>query len=308
MSDDQSNESSETSQEQSPSDPGNLHVTDGGGNGSPIVLIHGWPLSEDSWAPQKSALQDAGYRVVTYDRRGFGSSGPGDGYDYDKLAGDLDNIMSDLDLRDATLIGFSMGGGEVARYASAHGTDRLRAVIFAAAIPPALLKSDDNPDGPLDEESAQEMRKALEEDREAFFEDFTKNFFTAGDDVAVSEDQRKQALSVALKSDEQAALECMDAWGTDFRDDLESIDVPTLVIHGDSDAIVPLEGSGQRTHDAIEGSDLVVIEGGPHGLNTSHADEFNRALLDFLDGLGKTDADDQDNTASDDSDESESSS
>jgi non-heme chloroperoxidase len=262
----------------------NISVRDSGGDGRPVVLIHGWPLSHASWSEQTSALTDAGYRVVAYDRRGFGKSDPGDNYDFDSLADDLDNVMNDLDLTDATLVGFSMGGGEVARYLSRHGEDRLHSVVFAAAIPPYLLKADDNPDGPLDREFAAELRQGLEQNRDAFLDDFMTNFFSAGGDLKVTEEQRQEALAMCKESDEQAALSCMDAWATtDFRDDLPKITVPALVIHGDSDAIVPFEGSGKRTHETLDGSQLVVIESGPHGVNVSHPDEFNRALLDFLD-------------------------
>jgi pimeloyl-ACP methyl ester carboxylesterase len=264
-------------------DPG-VRVVDSGGDGRPVVLIHGWPLDGTSWSAQVPALRDAGYRTVVYDRRGFGRSDPGDGYDYDKLTGDLDNVMKDLDLNDATLVGFSMGGGEVARYVSAYGEDRLHSVVFASAVPPYLRKTDDNPDGPLDDDAAAEMKKGLQDDRDAFFDQFTTQFFSAGDDLKVSGEQREEALAVCKKSDQEAALGCMDAWAsTDFRDDLSKVSVPALVIHGDSDGIVPFDGSGKRTHDAIDGSELVVIEDGPHGVNVSHADEFNRALLEFLD-------------------------
>ncbi len=260
----------------------NLSVFDNGGDGRPVVLIHGWPLSHVSWSAQTEALTEAGYRVVAYDRRGFGKSDPGDAYDYDALTDDLANVINDLDLSDVTLVGFSMGGGEVARYVSRHGQDKLHSVVFAAAIPPALLKTDSNPDGPLDEESAGEMRKGLENDRDGFFDEFTTNFFTANGDLKVAEEKRQEALAIAKQSDQEAALACMDAWATDFRDDLAQVTVPTLVIHGDGDLIVPLDGSGRRTHAAIEGSELVVIEGGPHGINGSHAREFNEALLKFL--------------------------
>ena len=267
----------------SQSDDHNLKVHDSGGDGRPVVLIHGWPLSGLSWSEQTSALKEAGFRVIAYDRRGFGESDPGDKYDYDSLADDLDNILTELDLSDVTLVGFSMGGGEVARYASRHGEDRLHSVVFAAAIPPFLLNSDDNPDGPLIEEAAAGMRKGLEDDRDAFLEDFVTTFFSADDDLKVPDEQREKALTVCKQSDQEAALGCMDAFSrTDFRDDLAKITVPTLVIHGDSDVIVPLEGSGRRTHDAIEGSELVVLEGAPHGCNVSHASEFNAALLEFL--------------------------
>ena len=261
----------------------NLYVRDTKSDGRPVVLIHGWPLSSDSWSEQISKLRDEGFRVVAYDRRGFGQSDPGDKYDYDDLADDLDNVLSDLDLNDVTLVGFSMGGGEVARYVSRHGTGRLQSVVFASAVTPYMLKSDDNPDGPLTEDFANELRSGVEDDRDAFFEEFTKNFFSADEELQVSEEKLKEALKQAKQSHQEAVLGCMDAWGsTDFREDLESIDIPTLVIHGDSDAIVPFEGSGKRTHEAIEDSELVVIEGGPHGVNVSHADEFNAALLEFL--------------------------
>jgi pimeloyl-ACP methyl ester carboxylesterase len=260
-----------------------LRVRDSGGDGRPVVLIHGWPLSADSWSEQVPALQDAGYRVVAYDRRGFGKSDPGDGYDYDALSDDLANVVSDLDLTDVTLVGFSMGGGEVARYVARHGQDALHSVVFAAAIPPFLLHTDDNPDGPLTEEAAGEMRSGLEKDRDSFFDDFTTQFFSAGDELKVSEEQRQEAVALCKLSDEQAALECMEAFGTtDFRDDLTKLTVPTLVVHGDSDGIVPFEGSGKLTHEAVEGSELVVLEGAPHGCNVSHVEEFNAALLEFL--------------------------
>ncbi len=264
-------------------DDHNIHVGDSGGDGRPVVLIHGWPLTSASWSEQIPALKEAGYRVVAYDRRGFGQSDPGDSYGYDALADDLDNVLSDLDLNDVTLVGFSMGGGEVARYAAKHGQDRLHSVVFASAVPPFMLHSEDNPDGPLTEDAAGEMRSGLEKDRDSFFDTFTTAFYSAGEELKVTEEQRQEAIAMAKASDQDAALGCMDAFGTtDFRGDLPKITVPTLVIHGDSDGTVPFEGSGKRTHEAIEDSELVVIEGGPHGCNVSHAKEFNAALLDFL--------------------------
>src|SRR6478735_1447393 len=260
-----------------------IHVFDTGGDGRAVVLIHGWPLSHESWSEQVPALKDAGYRVVSYDRRGFGKSDPGDAYDYDALTGDLDQVITDLDLTDLSLVGFSMGGGEVARYVATYGEDRLHSVVFAGAVPPYLLKSDDNPDGPLTEDAAKGMRSGLEEDRDAFFDDFTTQFFSAGDELKVTDEQRQAAVTLCKQSNQDAALGCMDAFGTtDFREDLSSITVPTLVIHGDSDGIVPFEGSGKLTHEAVDGSELVVVEDAPHGLNVSHADEFNAALLEFL--------------------------
>lgn len=260
-----------------------LHVEDTGGEGRPVVLIHGWPLSAESWSGQVPALRDAGYRVVAYDRRGFGRSKPKDGYDYEALTEDLAGIMEGLDLRDATLVGFSMGGGEVARYVSSHGADRLRSVVFAAAVPPYLMKTDDNPDGPLTKDKAKEMEDGLKADRDAFFDQFTQDFFSANGTLKVTEAQRQDAIALCKQSDQDAALGCMKAFGTtDFRGDLEKVDLPTLVLHGDSDGTVPFEGSGRRTHAAIAGSELVVLEDAPHGCNVSHEDAFNRALLDFL--------------------------
>lgn len=261
-----------------------LHVQDSGGDGRPVVLIHGWPLSADSWRAQIEPLRSAGYRVVAYDRRGFGRSDkPATGYDYGTLAADLAGLIDDLDLRDATLVGFSMGGGEVACYVAGHGETKLRSVVFASAVPPYLMKTDDNPAGPLTPDKAKEMKDGLETDREAFFDKFTTDFFSAGGVLKVTEAQRQEALAMARQSDQAAALGCMQAFATtDFRDDLTHVRVPTLVIHGDSDATVPFEGSGKRTHAAIAGSELVVLQDGPHGCNVSHADAFNEALLDFL--------------------------
>jgi non-heme chloroperoxidase len=261
----------------------NLHVIDSGGEGRPVVLIHGWPLSGESWKKQVPALKEAGYRVVTYDRRGFGKSDPGDGYDYDRLTDDLSNVIDDLGLEDVTLVGFSMGGGEVARYVARYGEQKLHSVVFAAAVPPYLPQTDDNPDGPLDDATAQQFEDGINSNRDAFFDRFATMFYSAGDDLLVDEDTRQEAIALAQQSDDEAAKGCMVAFSTtDFRDDLTKVTVPTLVIHGDSDGIVPFEGSGQRTHEAIEGSEVVVLEGAPHGCNVSHAEEFNRALVAFL--------------------------
>jgi non-heme chloroperoxidase len=261
-----------------------LHIDDSGGGGRPVVLIHGWPLSGQAWEPQVSVLRAAGYRVVAYDRRGFGRSDkPDSGYRYDTLADDLQRVLEQCDLQDVTLVGFSMGGGEVARYVARHGESRVRSVVFAAAVPPYLMKSADNPDGPLTPEKAQQMKKSLQEDRTSFFDLFTKDFFSANGALQVTEAQRVEAVALCNQSAQHAALACMDSFGTtDFREDLKKVTVPTLVIHGDADAIVPLEGSGQRTHSAVPHSQLVKVSGAPHGLNLSHAQAFNEALLSFL--------------------------
>lgn len=262
----------------------NLHIEDNGDQGRPVILIHGWPLSGAAWQHQVPALRDAGYRVITYDRRGLGRSDkPASDFDYDTLSDDLARIIEEKDLSDVTLVGFSMGGGEVARYVSRHGSARLHSIVFAAAVPPYLMKTDDNPDGPLTEEKAEEMESGLRDDRDAFFDGFTKDFFSANGDLKVSEDERHEAISLCQQSDQAAALGCMEAFATtDFREDLKAVSIAALVVHGDADGIVPIEGSGERTHDAIPGSELVVIKGAPHGMNVSHAEEFNRALLDFL--------------------------
>lgn len=263
--------------------PIELHYSDVG-SGKPVVLIHGWPLSSRSWEAQVPALVEAGRRVVTYDRRGFGeSSQPWGGYDYDTVAADLDALMQHLDLREATLVGFSMGGGEVVRYLAASGTDRVEKAVLAAAVPPYLYQSDDNPDGGLDDATIATLQDAVKSDRLAFLEDFTKNFFSAGEELKVSEAQRQYALTIAAFASPKGTLDCIDAWGrTDFRADLEKVTVPTLVIHGDTDGIVPFEVSGKRAAESLTDSELVVVEDAPHGFPVSHASEFNDALLGFL--------------------------
>jgi non-heme chloroperoxidase len=261
-----------------------LHIEDSGGTGRPVVLIHGWPLSAQAWDPQVSVLRDAGYRVVAYDRRGFGRSDkPESGYSYDLLADDLQRVMEQCELQDVTLVGFSMGGGEVARYVGRHGESRLHSVVFAAAVPPYLMKTVDNPEGPRTPEKAQQSRQALQDNQASFFDLFTKNFFSADGVLQVTEAQRAEALALCNQAAQHAALACMDSFNTtDFREDLNKVTVPTLVIHGDADAIVPLEGSGLRTHRAVPHSQLVKVAGAPHGLNVSHAPVFNDALLLFL--------------------------
>lgn len=261
-----------------------VHVEDTGGSGRPVVLIHGWPLSGASWEAQVPALAATGRRVIRYDRRGFGQSDkPLTGYGYDTLADDLDGVLTELDLHDVSLVGFSMGGGEVARYISRHGEDRLRSVVFAAAVPPYLMQSDDNPEGPLTKELADEMTEGLTKDRDGFFDQFMTEFFSADGELKVTEAQRQEAIALCRQSDQKAALACMESFGTtDFREDLTKVTVPTLVLHGSADAVVPFEGSGKRTHEAIAQSNLVVINGAPHGVNVSHAGEFNESLVTFL--------------------------
>ena len=256
------------------------------GSGSPVVLIHGWPLSGRSWEPQERALVDAGHRVITYDRRGFGkSSQPWSGYDYDTFAADLDALMRHLDLRNAALVGFSMGGGEVARYIGRYGSERVSKVVLAAAVTPYLYLSDDNPDGGLDDATIQQFKDGVRGDRIAFLDQFTQMFFAPGGegDTLVSEVNRLYHREIAEFASPKGTLDCIDAFGrTDFREDLGRIDVPALVIHGDSDGIVPFEVSGQRSHEMISNSELALIQGAPHGLNATHAADFNRALIGFI--------------------------
>lgn len=254
------------------------------GTGRPVVLIHGWPLSGRSWENQIPALVGAGYRTISYDRRGFGnSSQPWNGYDYDTFAADLNALIEHLDLHDATLVGFSMGGGEVARYIGRYGTGRVSKAVLAAAVPPYLYKSAQNPDGGLDDATIAQFEGGVKGDRLAFLDAFTINFFSAGGKLLVSEVQRTYSRDIAAFASPKGTLDSIAAFGrTDFRADLAAIKIPTLVIHGDSDGVVPFEASGKRSHATIAGSKLVVIEGGPHGINATHADQFNRELLAFL--------------------------
>ena len=205
------------------------------------------------------------------------------GYSYDTLTEDLHTLLEQLDVREATLVGFSMGGGEVARYFSMYGHDRVHSVVFASAVPPYLMHTPGNPDGPLQASEAAKMTASLTKDQDSFYDGFMTDFFSANGTLMVTEAQRQEAIALCQQADKKAALACMTAFGnTDFREDLPKVDVPALVLHGDSDATVPFEGSGARTHQAVVGSELHVIAGGPHGCNVSHADEWNQALLTFL--------------------------
>jgi len=254
------------------------------GAGAPVVLVHGWPLSGRSWENQVGPLIAAGHRVITYDRRGFGwSSQPWDGYDYDTLAADLDALMTHLDLRGVTLVGFSMGGGEVVRYIGAYGVDRIAKAVLASAVPPFLYKSAGNPEGGLDDATVAQFQQGVTADRIAFLDGFATNFFSAGGVLKVSEAQRVYARDIAAFASPKGTLDCIAAFSyTDFRDDMAKVTVPTLVIHGDSDAIVPFEVSGKRSAALIPGAKLVVIKDGPHGINASHPAQFNQALLEFI--------------------------
>jgi pimeloyl-ACP methyl ester carboxylesterase len=261
-----------------------VHVEDTGGTGRPVVLIHGWPLTGQSWRYQVPALREAGYRVVTYDRRGFGRSDkPLTGYSYDTLAEDLHAILTGLDLHDVTLVGFSMGGGEVARYLGDYGRLRLRSVVFAASVTPYLMRTPNNREGPMPVATAAKMTASLTANRDAFFDRFVTDIFSVDGRLTVTDSQRREALDMCRESGRLPALECLAAFGnTDFRDDLLRATLPTLVLHGDGDTTVPFDGSAARTHAAIPGSQLVALRGAPHGCNVSHSDAFNEALLAFL--------------------------
>lgn len=254
------------------------------GEGSPVVLVHGWPLSSASWEKQTKALVEAGYRVISYDRRGFGQSDkPWTGYDYDTLASDLDSLLTELDLSDVTLVGFSMGGGELARYIGEQGTDRVSKLVFISSIAPFLLKTDDNPEG-VDQSVFTGMEAAIQKDRPDFLRGFLNSFynFDALGGSRISQAVIDANWAIAVQASPKSTLDCVGAWLEDFREDIAEIDVPTLVIHGTEDQIVPIEASGGRMPDLIDGARLVRIEGGPHGILWTHADEVNAALLDFL--------------------------
>ena len=248
------------------------------------MLIHGYPLSGASWEKQVPALLSAGYRVITYDRRGFGrSSQPTDGYNYDTFASDLRQLVTRLDLEDFTLVGFSMGGGEIARYFGKYGSAGVSKAVIIGGVPPYMLKTDDNPDG-VDASVFEGIKKAVAADRYAFFAEFFKNFYNTDLFLGkrVSEQVVQASWNLAAGASATASLACVPTWLEDFRDDLARVDVPTLVIHGDDDRIVPLAAAGKRTAELIKGARLVVIEGGPHCITWTHAEEVNAELLAFL--------------------------
>ncbi len=254
------------------------------GSGSPVVLIHGWPLSGGSWERQVPALLAAGHRVITYDRRGFGqSSKPSSGYDYDTFAADLDTLLNELAVEDVVLVGFSMGGGEVARYLGKYGSKRVSKAVFMGAITPALKKAPGNPDG-VDGSVFDGIQQALRADRPAFLTKFFQDFYNV--DVLGGKKISVEALdlswNVAVAASPKGTVDCVAAWGDDFREDLKKVDVPVLVIHGDADRIVPLPVSGARMAEAVAGSRLVVLPGAPHGFTWTHGEEANRELLSFL--------------------------
>jgi non-heme chloroperoxidase len=269
--------------------PIEIHYEDHG-SGQPVVLIHGYPLDANSWERQERELLAAGYRCVSYDRRGFGrSSRPTVGYDYDTFAADLSALLEHLNLNDVVLCGFSMGTGEVTRYLGTYGSARVSKAALFGVIPPFLLKTDDNPEG-VDRQVFDGIEAAIVKDRYAYFKDFLDNFYNV--DVLGPErisDQAWQAsFNVAAGSSPYATYACVGTWLTDFRQDLPKIDVPTLVVHGTEDRILPFAATAARLGDLIADVTVVPIEGGPHNIGWTHPEEVNRALLAFLAGTAAT--------------------
>src|ERR1700684_2731268 len=266
-----------------------LHYEDHG-FGQPVVLIHGYPLSGASWEKQVPVLLNAGHRVITYDRRGFGkSSQPTTGYNYDTFAEDLHKLVTHLELRDFALAGFSMGGGEVARYLGKYGSSGVTKAVFISSVPPFLLKTADNPEG-VDGSIFEGIQKAVAADRYTFFTEFFKNFYNTDLLLGkrVSEQAVQSSWNIAAGASATASLACVPTWHEDFRKDLTRVDVPTLVIHGDADRILPIGAWGLRTAKLIEGARLSVVKDGPHCITWTHADEVNRELVGFLgEGIGK---------------------
>ena len=254
------------------------------GTGQPVVLIHGFPLSGRAWERQERALLEAGYRVITYDRRGFGkSSQPSVGYDYDTFAADLNSLVEAIDLDGFDLAGHSMGGGEVARYLSTYGSARVRRAAIIAGIPPYLLKTPETPNG-VSQQVFDEIAEGFRADRPAYFTEWHKNFYNLDHYLGtrVSEEAVRDAWNTAVGASPTGTIACVATWHTDFRADLPKIDIPVLVMHGTDDRILPIEACGRPTAAAIRDSEYIVVDGAPHGLAWTHADEVNEALLSFL--------------------------
>jgi pimeloyl-ACP methyl ester carboxylesterase len=260
-----------------------LHYQDYGA-GRPVILIHGWPLSHRMWERQLSDLIDAGYRVIAYDRRGFGLSDfPWNDFDYDTLADDLRNLIEELDLRDVTLVGFSMGGGEVVRYATKYGDDRICQNVLLSSIIPLVAQKEDNPAG-VPQKDLDNIMGSLQKDRMKFLKGFTRDFVNYADNKdRISEEMLHFDWTVAAYASHRATVETAKAWaGTDFRSELKNINVPTLVIHGTADQIGPIETSGDQAAAGIANTTYHKIEGAPHGCVYTHAETVNRHLIDFL--------------------------
>ncbi len=256
------------------------------GSGQPVILFHGYPLNGHSWEKQERALLEAGYRVITYDRRGFGrSTHTTTGYDYDTFAADLKALIDHLSLSDVILVGFSMGTGEVVRYLSRYGSDRVSKAVLLGALQPFLLKTGDNPQG-VDAEVFKKIEEAILDDRFAYFKNFLDNFYNV--DVfggkRISKEAWQNSFNVAASSSAYATYACVQAWLTDFRPDLPRIDVPVLVMHGSADRILPISATSDRLPDLLGEVEYMVVDGGPHAINWTHAEEVNSARLGFLRG------------------------
>ena len=255
------------------------------GSGQPVVLIHGYPLDGSSWEKQTAALLQAGHRVITYDRRGFGkSSKPTEGYDYDTFAADLDTLLTTLDLNDAVLVGFSMGTGEVGRYLGTYGSARIARAAFLGSLEPFLLKSDDNPGG-VPQDVFDGLKEAVTADPYAFLTGFFKNFYNSDTFLGtprLSQEAVNASWNVAAGAGATALVAAQRTWLTDFREDIPKIDVPALIVHGTADNILPIDSTGRLFAKALPNAEYVEIEGAPHGLLWTHASEVNEALLGFL--------------------------
>jgi non-heme chloroperoxidase len=254
------------------------------GSGSPVVLIHGWPLSGASWEKQTAALLAAGHRVITYDRRGFGrSSKPAVGYDYATFASDLDQVLNKLGLDQVALVGFSMGSGEVTRYIGRYGAKRIRKAVLIGTLGPYLVKASDNPEG-VDSKVFEGIKEAIRADRPAFLMEFLRNFYnydvTGG--KLVSERVLEDNWNVAAGASAVGTLACVDCWIEDFREDVSKNTVPTLILHGDADRILPPDATSRRQAQMIKNCEFVELSGGPHGVLWTHADEINSELVRFL--------------------------
>lgn len=260
-----------------------LYVKDWG-TGRPVIMLHGWPLSSDSWDDQGMAIADAGFRAIAYDRRGFGrSSQPWTGYDYNTLADDLAAVIEQTGAQDAVLAGFSMGGGEVARYMTRHAGKSVSKTVLVSSVVPFMLKTDSNPDGTA-QSTFDEMTTGMKKDRAKFFAGFFKDFYGVSlTSHPVSEPLMEASRSVAMQASLKATLACAGAFATtDFRPDLASFKVPTLIIHGNDDKIVPIDAAGRAAAQGISGSTLIEYDGAPHGLFASHKDKLTKDLLDFI--------------------------
>ena len=254
------------------------------GSGDAVVLLGGWPLDGRSWEPQIQPLLEAGHRVITVDRRGFGrSSRPSAGYDFDTLAEDVHKLLVELDLHDATLVGFSLGAGELARYAGRFGTERLKGCVFIESLAPSFVRSEDNPNG-VDRAAVEEVQKAILDDRYAWLTGLIGDFLNLDDYLGsrVSEETVRAIWNAGAEASPLATWGCVPGWLEDFSQDIERIDVPTLILHGTADRILSIDGQGRRLHAALPDARYVEIEGGPHVMCVSHAEEVNRELLAFL--------------------------